>query len=332
MTTNRSPEIHARNIKIASYLLLGLALAIPLLMASVDAMNGYDIGLLFGQMVIPYIIVGATIRLTFNAYSITKRSYVELMLSMGLLAWSATVSISAWHDTHRLTEAKKELIEAFMQASVSNTQPHSSAQSLKSTESSNPTDKQIAFIRGVQVYVAKWGNDMKAIEQKFAAIDLSSVLKPENITSNSSITASRQKIRNVEAIINERQIALQRYLKDCAEYFRTVDIDESTRRETIRSFEAGIVHTLNAYDELRTTQLESLKSVVEMLDFAEKNLGRTSVKSGQITFETQTQWDQYLSILANIQQGAQREEAVNIKMIELQKTSRNSILDEYNKN
>lgn len=268
---------------------------------------------------------------------------------IGFLAWSATVSIGAWRDAHRVTEAKKELIEAFMQATVSAAQPQPStpmadslptqsapttlalAQSLKSAAGSNTAEKQVAFMKGVQVRATKWATEAGALERKFAAIDLSDVLKPENLTSGPAIAASRQKVRQVQALINERNTALRRYLADSAEYFRTVDIDEPSRREATSSFEPGRDNSLKAHNELGSAQFASLQSILEILDFAEKNLGRTSVQDDQIMFQTQPQLDQYQSIFASIQRAEAQEEAVSKKIGELQKASRKSMLDEYNR-
>jgi len=344
-TENTSSEIHARRIGIAAYLLLGLAATTPFLVGSLDGMSAFDTGRLLGQMAMAFVLAIAVLGLALRSRTLTTKSYGRLALSIGFLAWSATVSIGAWRDAHRLTEAEKELVEAFMQATVSATPSQPSApaadgfppqsaqtQSVNSAPGSSITDKRVAFMKGVQVQATNWATEAGALERRFAAIDLSDVLKPENLTSRPAIAAFRQKIRQMQALINERNAALRRYLADSAEYFRTVDIDEPSRSEATSSFKAGMDDTLNAYDELGTAQLASLQNILQMLDFAENNLGRTSVQDGQIMFQTQLQLGQYHSILASIQRAAVQEEIVTKKMTELQKTSRQSLLNEHNKN
>jgi len=339
MTTEsilQAPPIQVRRVKVTAYLLLGLAIAVPFLVAALDGMNAFDTGRLLGQMVVAFVVVVAFVALALRSSTPLAKSYGRLAVAIGFLAWSAGASIGAWRDAHRVTEAKREMIEAFMRTTVAPAQPQA-AQSAATVEVVNPssragtTDKMVAFMNGVQIRATKWATDAGALEQKFSAVDMSTVLRPENLTTRPGITASRQKVRQVQELIDERNSTLQRYLLDVAEFFKTADIDDINRREAITSFEAGRQKTLVAYEELGNAQLASLKAVSDMLDFAEKNLGGTSVQNGRIMFQTQAQLDQYQGIFAKLQQAAAEEEAVTKKTLDLQKASRQSLLNEYNK-
>jgi hypothetical protein len=289
-------------------------------------------------MVVAYALCFVILGLALRSRTLNAKAYGRLALGIGFLAWSATVGFSTWRNSRRVEAAKTELVEAFMQATVSAAQPTSgdntplqAQRKLSETQvDGNATDKQVAFIKGVKIRVTKWVTDAGELERKFAEIDLSDVLTPENLTSPAAIISSKQKLSQLQALISKRNVMLQRYMKGNLEYFQTTNVDEPTRREAISSFNAGKDSTLKAYDELGNAQLASLQSIQEMLNFAENSLGRTSVENSQIVFETQHQLEQYQSISTKIQQTAAHEEAVTKKMAELRNASRRTLVSEYN--
>jgi hypothetical protein len=310
VTAVASFNTKSSRINTVAYLLLALAIAAPIAVTTLDGGNAAIAGEQLGEMTVAFAISFLLLGLLLRSGTQTAKSYGRVVLGIGFLAWSATASFGTWHDAHRVKDAKKRLVESFIQTTFSAALPTSVDSKIRAT---------------------RLATDSAALERKFAAIDLSDVLTPEGLTSRSAIATSRQKINQLQALISERNAALQRYMADSAKYFQTVDVDETTRRDALSSFNAGKGNTVKTYDELGSAQLASLHSIEEILDFAERNLGRTSVQNNQIMFQTQTQLDEYRAIFAKFQQAAAREESVTKQTAEVQDASRKKIVSEFNK-
>jgi hypothetical protein len=82
------------------------------------------------------------------------------------------------------------------------------------------------------------------------------------------------------------------------------------------------------YADLTTTQTTSVRVIEDILDFAQKGLGRTTVQNGQPIFEIQPELDEYRRLIQVLTNAAASETAVTEKVRAQAQISKQALVDQ----
>src|SRR5450830_1206917 len=85
------------------------------------------------------------------------------------------------------------------------------------------------------------------------------------------------------------------------------------------------------YAELTSVQFGSVKASSDLLNFAERGLGRITIENGQLMFQTQPELEEYRSLMQALSDAAAKEDAVTQKVNAQAQKSKQSLVDEFKK-
>jgi hypothetical protein len=334
--------------------LLVLALATPLILGAAGILPAFKVGEFTVQVGFAWLAAAVVIDLILRKRDAVIKANGRIVASTLALVMALSVSFTWYRDTQKVDTAKKELIEQFMKSTVeaktggpSPAAPEASAAALTSNPpaaipatATTPTktsavgseaDRTVAVLQGMKSRVKKLAEDFAALDRKFTDNDLGSVLKAENLVTHEAIQASRRKVETFKTLIAERNTILKQHFVSSESLIRNSGLTEREMNDGLAGLNSGKDNTLRNYENLGVAQLSSLRLIGDLLTFADNSVGRTSVKDGQMMFQTQPELDEYRRLLAAIGESAAREEIATKKVQEMAQGQKQSLVDEYRK-
>lgn len=327
--------------------LLVVALAVPSILGAAGILSAFKVGEFTVQVGFSWLAAAVVIDLILKKRDSVIKANGRIVAATLALVAALSVSLTWYRDNQNVDTAKKELIEQFMKSTVeaknaaaapAAPQPAASAQipgPLAATAvvpaAGSEADRAVAFLQAMKGRVKKFAEDFAALDRKFTANDLASVLKAENLVTREAIQASRKKVETFKALINERNAILKQHFVSSEAFIRNSGLSEREMNEGLAGLNSGKDNTLRNYANLGVAQLASLKLIGELLTFAENSVGRTSVKDGQMMFQTQPELDEYRRLIGAIVESAANEEVATQRVQEMAQQQKQNLVDEYRK-
>lgn len=346
MDAVREPAIKTRAR--IGWVLLAAALATPTLMGAAGLITSFKAGEFTVQVGFSWLVAAVVSDLILRKWGSDTKAKGRIVAATLALVMALTVGIGEYRDTKKVDTAKKELIEDFMSTTVaaqkSAAQPltpdPASAVEAKVAATPAPiavpigasdTDRAVAVLGQMKVQVKKMAAEFVALDQKFRANDLGASLKAENLVTREGIQFSRKKVENLKVLINQRNAILQQHYANTESIIRNSGTSEREIANGLAGMEAGKGNTQRLYQELGNAQMNSLKSINDLLNFAERNLGRITAPNGQVLFQTQPELDEYQRLMAALTELSAREDEITQRVQADAQQHRQNVLDEYKK-
>ncbi|MDO8293270.1 MAG: hypothetical protein Q7T29_10480 [Gallionella sp.] len=336
--------------------LLATALAVPLIMAATGFISAFKCGELIVQVGFAWLVAAVVIDIILKKREVLTKAKGRIVAAALALVMAFGAGITSYQDTHRVNEAKKELIEQFMASTIEGNRATARAPSVAEPASSatvatiasqtpvvpapppvkveaggNEADRAVVLYGQMKVRAKKMAEDFAALDRKFIATDLGAVLKPDNMVTREGIRNSRKKVETFKSLINQRNTILQQHFSTSEKIIRDSGLSERETNDALAGLNSSKGSILQSYADLGKAQLDSLKIISGLLNFGERTLGHTSLKDGQIVFQTQTDFDEYMRFIQQITDSSAKEEIATQKISAQAQQHKQNLVDEYKK-
>lgn len=315
------------------WLILAAALLAPSAMGVAGLLSAFKVGELIGQVLFAWIAVAVVMDLITRKRDALIKAYGRIVAATLALAMALVSGISVYRDTQKVDTAKKELIEQFMASTVEakiaaqpvvNFEPPPAAIVLQSELAAAPVvlkaaatseaDRMVGFMNAMKARVKKFAEDSGSLGRKFNSVDLSTVLAPQNIMSQVNIDASRKKLHSYKTMIGERDAMMKQHFVLSEQIIRGSGLTEREVNDALAGLNSNKGTLRQNYAGLSSAQLDSVKATEDILDFAQRELGRIIVQNGQLMFEAQPELDEYQRLMQAMTEAANTENVITQKV------------------
>jgi hypothetical protein len=180
----------------------------------------------------------------------------------------------------------------------------------------------------MKVRAKQFAETSGALDRKFNAVDLSTVLVPQNLLTAAGIKSSRATLDAYKGLIRERGAMLDKHFAATEQIMRGAGLSERELNNGLAGINSSKGPILQTYAELDAAQLASVKASADILTFAERGLGRITVQNGQLMFQTQPELDEYRRLMQVLTDVATKEDVVTQRVTALQQKSKQSMADQ----
>lgn len=315
------------------WLIVAAALLAPAAMGVAGLLSAFKVGELTGQVVFAWIAVAVVIDLFTRKRDALIKAKGRIVAGTLALVMALVSGVNVYRDTQKVDAAKKELIEQFMTTTVEakiaaqpvvNSEPSPAAIALQSELAAAPVvlkaadiseaDRMVGFMNAMKARVKKFAEDSGSLGRKFNAVDLSTVLAPENIMSKVNIDASRKKLHSYKTMIGERDAMMKQHFVLSEQIIRGSGLTEREVNDALAGLNSNKGTLMQNYANLSRAQLDSVKAIEDILDFAQRELGRIIVQNGQLMFEAQLELDEYQRLMQAMTEAANTEKVITQKV------------------
>lgn len=337
-----APEQSAKRI---GWGLMALALATPALMGAAGVLSAYKVGELTVQVGFAWLVAAAVIDLLTKKRDAIAKANGRIVAAVLALVMALVSVFNVYRDTQKVDSAKKELIEQFMTASVEAKSvptpetapaaqtavpqlPTPATPVAQQVAATSQADRLVGILNAMKVRAKQFAEESAAIDRKFNAVELGTVLAVQNLVSKSSLDASRKTLNSYKAAIAERDAMLKKHFTLSEQIIRGSGLSEREVNEGIAGLNSSKGTVQKNYADLTTAQLASVKATEDILDCAQRGLGRIAVQNGQPMFQTQPELDEYRRLIQVLTDAAGTETAVTQKVQAQAQNSKQALVDQ----
>lgn len=334
-----------KSVKRMGWALLALALATPALLGAAGILTAYKVGQLTVEVGFAWLVAAVIVDLFTRKRDAVAQANGRIVAALLALVMALVSGFNAYRDTQKIDSAKKELIEQFMATTVearsapakitAPAEPVSAAPVTAATPSPEPkpfianeADRMVSFMSAMKVRAKDFAEKSAALDRKFNSVDMSTVLAPQAVTSKAGIAASRKTLSYFKGLINERDSMLNQHYIQTEQMIRSQGLTDREIQQALLGMRGPQDETVKAFVALSTAQLASLKATGDILDFAERSLGRLVVQNGQLMFQTQPELDEYNRLMQVLTSRATEEAEVTQRVAALSQKSRQNLVDQ----
>ncbi|MDO9235735.1 MAG: hypothetical protein Q7U28_06830 [Aquabacterium sp.] len=341
-TATVAPE---QSVKRIGWGLTALALVTPALMGAAGILSAFKVGEITVQVGFAWVATAVVIDLLTKKRDALVKANGRIVAAVLALVMALVSGFNVYRDTQKVDSAKKELIEQFMQTSIAAkaapaeelaqvAQPAATQQPVPATPvaqqaaATSDADKTVGFLSAMKVRAKQFAEESAAIDRKFNAVDLGTVLTAQNLVNKASLDASRKKLNSYKAAIAERDAMLKKHLTLSEQIIRGSGLSEREVNEGLAGLNSSKGTVQKNYADLTIAQMASVKATENILDFAQKGLGRITVQNGQAMFQTQPELDEYSRLIQVLTDAAGAETAITEKVQAQAQRSKQDLSDQ----
>lgn len=337
-----APEQSAKRI---GWGLMGLALATPALMGATGILSAYKVGELTVQVGFAWLVAAVVIDLLTKGRDAIAKANGRIVAAVLTLVMALVSGFNVYRDAQKVDSAKKELIEQFMATTVEAktapasepapvappTTPQESTLAtpvVQQTVATSKADRTVGFLNAMKVRATQFAEESAAIDRKFNAVDQGTVLEAQSLVSKASLEASRKNLNSYKSAIAERDAMLKKHFVLSEQIIRGSALSESEVNEGLAGLNSSKGTVQKNYADLTTAQLASVKATENILDFAQRGLGRITVQNGQPMFQTQSELEEYQKLVQVLTDAAATETTLTQKVQAQAQKSKQALVDE----
>ncbi|MFM2049698.1 MAG: hypothetical protein RL682_189 [Pseudomonadota bacterium] len=338
-----------KSVKRMGWALLALALATPALLGAAGILSAYKVGELTAQIGFAWLFAALAIDLVLKRRDVISKARGRIVAAALTLVMSLVSGFNVYRDTQKVDTAKRELIESFMATTVearnapllaATPEQVGTAQAPAASPApvapnpvnkpfvANEADRMVGFMNAMKVRAKAFAEQSAALDRKFNAVDMGTVLTPQALTSKDGIQASRKTLDYFKGLINERDKMLKQHFISTEQVIRSQGLTDREVNEAIAGMRGPQDESVKVYAALSAAQLASLKATSDIVNFAERSLGRVVVQNAQMMFQTQPELDEYNRLMQVLTVMATKEEAVTQQVATLSQKRKQSLVDQ----
>lgn len=341
-----SPDKSVRRI---GWGFLALALASPALLGAVGILSAYKVGQLTVEVGFAWLVAAVVIDFLTKKREAVAKANGRIVAAALALVMALVSGFNDYRDTQKVDSAKKELIEQFMSMSVeAKTAPATEAAPAPVAPSvvvqqpapapappiaqqvvaTSEADRAVGFLNAMKVRAKQFAEESAAIDRKFNAVDLSTVLVAQNIVSKQSLDASRKKLNSYKAAIAARDAMLTKHITLSEKIIRGSGLSEREVAQGMAGLNSSKGTVMRNYADLTTAQMDTVNATEDILDFAQRRLGRITIQNGQPMFQTQPELDEYQRLIQILTDAAGTETTITEKVQAQAQASKQALVDQ----
>lgn len=327
-----------KNTTRVGWCLFAIALGTPLLMGVAGFISAYQAGQFVTQTGFAWLVAALVIDFIMRKRDSAIKANGRIVAACIALIAALTWSFTTYRDAQHVSTAKDELIEAFMKSSVEAQKAPLAAPATpeaapipKVAAGVSEADRMVAFMGQVKERAKKFAEESVALDRKFNAVDLGMVLAPQSLATKAVIQASRMKLNGYKALIVERDAMLTRHYALSEKIIYGIGLTEREQAEALAGLNSKKDTVVKNYADLTAAQMVSLKATHDILNFAERSVGRMVVQNGQLMFQTQPDLDEYQRLMQVLTEAAAVENVITGKVAAQAQQSRQNLADEFKK-
>jgi hypothetical protein len=145
------------------------------------------------------------------------------------------------------------------------------------------------------------------VGKRYSAIDRALVFDSKDFVDAHAITVTKKRVTDLEALISERDALLQRHFARLHDDLQTAQTDESSRRKALDDLASRELEVDRLFGEWSAAERNSMRIIADLLQLAERNLGRVTILSGEPSFQDATEAARFVDILGALQAAVERE-------------------------
>lgn len=339
-TATVAPE---QSVKRFGWGLTALALVTPSLMGAAGILSAFKVGEITVQVGFAWVATAVVIDLLTKKRDALVKANGRIVAAVLALLVALVSGFNVYRDAQKVDSAKNELIEQFMQTSIAAKaapseetaqvaqpaaaqQPAPAMPVAQQAAATSDADKTVGFLNAMKVRAKQFAEESAAIDRKFNAVDLGTVLTAQNLVNKASLDASRKKLNSYKAAIAERDAMLKKHFTLSEQIIRGSGLSEREVNDGLAGLNSSRGTVQKNYTDLTTAQIASVKATENILDFAQKGLGRITVQNGQAMFQTQPELDEYRRLFQVLTDAAGAEAAITEKVqAQAQKSKQNLV-------
>lgn len=312
-----------KSAKRTGWALLALALASPILMSAAGVISAGKAGELAGQAGFAWLAAAIVIDLLTRKRDATTKANGRILAAAAALVLAGTAIYTDYRDNRKVDTAKKELTEQLMASLGEARNAPAQASSSGKPDTANPAplvpapagasdaDKTVSVLAAMTGQAKKFSETSAALDRKFYAVDMTQVLSPQNLLSSEGIKASRATLATFKGLVRERGAMLTNHFAFTEQIVRSAGLSQGELANGLAGIEAGKEPVQKTYGELDTVQFAFVKASEDLVNFAERGLGRITVQDGQFMFQTQPELDEYRRLMRLLTDAAAKEGEVS---------------------
>lgn len=328
--------------------LLALALALPALLGAAGILSAYQVGQLMTEAGFAWLVAAVVLDFLTKKGGATAKANGRIAAATLALVMVAVSGFNVFRDTQKVESAKNELIEQFMATSVEARtapaieaapaplasavpvvdEPPLALPAVQPVAGSSEADRAVRFLNAMKTRAKQFAEESAAVDRKFDAVDLSTVLAAESLVSKPSLEASRKKLNSYKAAIAARDAMLTKHMALSEQIIRTSDLTEREVAQAMAGLNSSKDTVMRNYADLTAAQLATVKATEDILDFAQQRLGRITTENGQPMFQTQPELDEYQRLIQVLTEVAGTETVITQKVQAQAITSKHSLVDQ----
>lgn len=309
-----------KSTKILAWVLLMSAWALPVLSGLTKSNLAFASGEFAGQLAMISALVMLVVWVVFRKSEPLTQAKSTVAVAIVMLIWSAYGTLTMRQQDTELKEAVARYQDAVKPAEslvepakaapapvtpvVPVTQPPVTAQEPPKVVLAGVLDKMAAVSK-------RQTEQMLALDRKFNAVDLGTVLVAENLVDGRAIARSRASVRTFSGLLDERARAYQAATAENEAVLRSSGLSPADLQAATSTFNEGKAKMQKLLADLDQAQRGSLDALITVLDLCESNLGQFMAKDGNVLFRTQEQLDLFRAQIARLQQYAEKEQAAS---------------------
>lgn len=341
-----SPDKSAKRI---GWGLMALALASPALLGAVGVLSAYKVGQMTVEVGFAWLVAAVVIDFLTKKRDAVAKANGRIAAAVLALVMASTSGFNVYRDTQKVDSAQKELIKAFMATSVEAKtapateaapaplapampvavqQPVPVAPIVQQVAATSEADRAVGVLNAMKVRAKQFAEESAAIDRKFNAVDLSTVLVAQNLVSKPSLDASRKKLNSYKAAIAARDAMLTKHITLSEQIIKGSGLSEREVAQGMAGLNSSKGTVMRNYADLTTAQMATVKATEDILDFAQRGLGRITVQNGQPMFQTQPELDGYQRLIQVLTDAAGAETTVTKTVQAQAQTSKQALVDQ----
>lgn len=333
-----------KSVKRTSWAVLALALATPSLMGTAGFLSAYKVGEITVQVGFAWMMAAVAIDLLTRKRDAVAKANGRIVAAVLALVLALASGFNVYRNTQRVDAVKKELIEHLMASTAeaknataadptptapSAATPQTRAVALVASQlgEASEADRVIRFLNAAKKRSKEFAEESETLERRFNAVDLSEALAPQSLVNKTDIEASRTQLNVLTTAIAERDAMLKRHYALSEQIIRSSGLTQREVNKAMDGMNSGKGVVEKTYADVTTAQLATVKATDDVLTFAQRRLGRTTVLNGQLLFQTQSELDEYTRLIQVLQDAAAVEASTTQRAQELMQRSKQALVD-----
>jgi hypothetical protein len=326
--------------------LVALALATPALMGAAGILSAFKVGELTVQVGFAWLVAAVVLDLITKKRDAVAKANGRIVAAVLALVMALVSGFNVYRDTQKVDTAKRELIEQFMTSTVEAktatvpdpvaappvalvaTPQQAAAPVAQQVVATSEADRAVGFLNAMKVRAKQFAEESAAIDRKFNTVDLSTVLAAQNLVTKAGLDASLKKLNSYKGAIAERDAMLKKHFTLSEQIIRGSGLSEREVNEGLAGLNSSKGTVQKNYADLTTAQMASVKAIEDILDFAQKSLGRITVQNGQPMFQTQPELDEYRRLIQVLTDAAAAETPITERVQAQAQKSKQAMVDQ----
>ncbi len=186
-------------------------------------------------------------------------------------------------------------------------------------------EKKAALLDALGNAALRWTAFSNASDQRVIDLHLETAFAPEALVSSKQLSESFQKIERLQDLQRRSEETRNAYFAELESAIRSSGLSQSTVETQLALFKTSREQSLKLHDELQGLENLTAKSAIAILNFAQRELGKTAVGAGELVFQSPSQAQEYQRLMADLVRNSTAQNTASVRISELQQKQKSAL-------